>query len=280
MISHSFNKDKVPGGLTSIPHWVVWFTGQRHGKPTKIPYDANTASSGTLEMAKTNDDETWCHFATAIRVARDTDHGIGFVLTSDLGIVGIDLDHCVEGNKIEPWARKIVDAMNTYTEVSPSGTGIRMFVYGDIPKALKRDNIELYKHVRFLTVTGNRVAGCSTIVEERKGDIQYLYEAFKKPEVQRTRRERRDFDAVSDDRLVQLISDSKQGTKFRSLMGGDGSRYGSGSEADMALCCILCWWTGDDRQVESIMRGSELYREKYDRPDYLQRTIESARNKS
>jgi primase-polymerase (primpol)-like protein len=228
-------------------------------------------------MARTNDEDIWCHFATAISVAKDTDHGIGFVLTSDLGIVGIDLDHCVEGKKIQPWARKIIDTLNTYTEVSPSGTGIRMFVYGDIPKALKRDQIELYKHVRFLTVTGNRLKGCSTIIEDRKGDIKYLYEAFKKPEVERTRRESRDFNSVTDDRLVEVIGNSKQGPKFRALMNGDASRYGSASEADMALCCILCWWTGDDRQIENVMRRSELVRDKWDRPDYIKRTIDSAR---
>ena len=284
IIPRIFNDKKVPGGITSIPNWVVWFLGTRDGKPTKVLYNANDYPD-PLKYAKTNDPDTWCSFATAISVARRTDHGIGFVLTSELGIVGIDLDHVVEGTKVKPWARKIIDTMNTYTEVSPSGTGIRMFVYGTIPKALKRSEqgLELYKNVRFLTVTGNRIAGCSRIVEHREEDIANLYEAFKKPDVPKpvrhTRVDGNDWPPVSDDKLIQVISDSNQGPKFRRLMGGDTSHYGSGSEADMALACVLCFWTQDDGQIESVMRTSELVRDKWKREDYIRRTIESARRK-
>ena len=84
---------------------------------------------------------------------------------------------------------------------------------------------------------------------------------------------------MSDDKLVQVIGDSKQGTKFRALMSGSTTRYGSASEADMALACVICWWTEDDRQIENVMRTSELNRDKWKREDYLKRTIESARRK-
>jgi putative DNA primase/helicase len=140
----------------------------------------------------------------------------------------------------------------------------------------------LYKNVRFLTVTGNRIAGCSRLVEDRKVDIRNLYDAFKPVEVPLTPREIRNRDgrpSMTDDKLIQVITDSKQGHKFRSLMGGDTTRYGSPSEADMALACVVAWWTTDDGQIESVMRTSELVRDKWKREDYIRRTIESARRK-
>jgi primase-polymerase (primpol)-like protein len=62
-------------------------------------------------------------------------------------------------------------------------------------------------------------------------------------------------------------------------MGGSIAGFGSNSEADMSLACILCWWTVDDSQVASIMRDSGLTREKWKRSDYMRRTIEAARKK-
>jgi primase-polymerase (primpol)-like protein len=62
-------------------------------------------------------------------------------------------------------------------------------------------------------------------------------------------------------------------------MEGSIAGFGSESEADMRLACILCWWTGSDLQVESITRSSALARDKWKRPDYIRRTIEAARRK-
>ena len=84
---------------------------------------------------------------------------------------------------------------------------------------------------------------------------------------------------MSDEKLIDAISTSGQGAKFLGLYKGDTSGFGSASEADMSLVCILCWWTDDDAQVEALMRTSGLAREKYQRPDYLRRTIERARRR-
>ena len=82
--------------------------------------------------------------------------GLGFVLTADDPFVGIDLDNCfTEEGKILPWAQEIVEMIDSYTEVSPSGTGIRIFVKGKLPgEHCRTGNIEMYQQGRYLTVTG------------------------------------------------------------------------------------------------------------------------------
>jgi primase-polymerase (primpol)-like protein len=276
-----FSTASIPEALTAIPQWLVWFPSLRDGKLTKVPYDPNTAGSGSLERARTNDPESWSDFETAVRVARETDHGIGIVLTEDLGITGVDVDYGIEGGKLKPWVRDLVRSLDTYTEVSPSCTGLRMFAYGTIPKALKRSEqgLELYKTGRFLTITGRHVQGTSTNVEQRPEEVSALYEAFVPVEVcapsPRPRRKTRP--SMTDDKLIDTIAASGQGAKFDGLYRGNAASFGSASEADMSLACILCWWADDNAQVEAIMRTSGLAREKYQRPDYLPRTIERAR---
>jgi primase-polymerase (primpol)-like protein len=176
-----------------------------------------------------------------------------------------------------------VRQLDTYTEVSPSGTGLRMFAFGTIPKALKRSaqGLELYKTGRFLTITGRHVEGTSMNIEQRPQEVSALYEAFVPAEVSASpiRPRRTDRPAMADDKLIDAIAASGQGTKFQGLYRGNGGGFGSASEADMSLACILCWWTDDDAQVEAIMRTSGLDREKYQRTDYLPRTIERARRR-
>jgi primase-polymerase (primpol)-like protein len=278
-----FSTKLIPEALKAIPQWVVWFPVHRHGRLTKVPYDPTSAKRGSLDMAKTNDPKTWSDYTTACRVARQTDHGIGIVLTSDLGITGVDVDHCIEDKRIIPWVRDLVRQLDTYTEVSPSGTGLRMFAYGEIPKALKRSEqgLELYKTGRFLTITGGHVSSTSLKVEQRSEAISALYDAFAPVEApaRPPRSERRNHPTMNDEKLIDAISSSGQGVKFLGLYNGDANGFGSAIEADMSLVCILCWWTDDDAQVEAVMRTSALAREKYQRPDYLRRTIESARRR-
>jgi primase-polymerase (primpol)-like protein len=73
--------------------------------------------------------------------------GIGFALTKKTGIVAGDLDHCRDPatGLIEPWAQAIVDSFETYTDLSPTGTGLRLLVYGRLPgKGIKTARGELY----------------------------------------------------------------------------------------------------------------------------------------
>lgn len=77
--------------------------------------------------------------------------------------MGIDLDGCVRDGEIEPWAQEIVDAIGSYTEVSPSGTGVHILAYVDprttgvVGRADHRRGIEVYNHGRYFTVAGRQI---------------------------------------------------------------------------------------------------------------------------
>lgn len=149
--------DNIPDELKATPQWVVW-RYEDHGKPKrdKVPYNPRTE-----RRAKSNDPQTWASFAEA-RAAFDHGgyDGVGFVFAEDGGLVGIDLDGCrdPETGELEPWAAEIVKRMNSYTEVSPSGTGVHIFVKGALPAGgRKKGKIEMYREGRFFTVTGRHL---------------------------------------------------------------------------------------------------------------------------
>ena len=85
----------------------------------------------------------------------------------------------LETGEIKPWARQIIIGLNSYTEVSPSGTGLHIFVRGHLPdKGQKRGPIELYDRERYFTVTGAHLPETPTTIEERQAVVEWLYMAM------------------------------------------------------------------------------------------------------
>jgi putative DNA primase/helicase len=118
--------DQLPKELTCLNHIVAWRTEIREGstKPTKVPYNLATG-----QKARSNHPEDWAAFPDPSDVPAIYD-GIGFMFTKEAGIFGVDLDDCIdpETNIIKPWAVRFVKAFqHTYPEISPSGTGIKIF---------------------------------------------------------------------------------------------------------------------------------------------------------
>ncbi len=148
--------NNIPDELKQYDQWVVWKAVHRDDKITKVPYDAKSG-----EHAKANDPNTWSSFDKAWDAYESGLYtGIGFVLTKDDPFCGWDLDHCrdVETEKIEDWAKDIVDRLGGYTEASPSGTGLRIIVKAKLPpRGRKKGNIEIYENGRYLTMTGHAI---------------------------------------------------------------------------------------------------------------------------
>lgn len=147
--------------LKSRNQWVAWKSVLRKGggKPTKPPVDANTGKA-----AKVNEEGTWSSYAKALaRKEKDNLAGVGYVLTKEDNLIGGDLDHVRDSatGKLVDWVAELVGELGTYAEISPSGTGIRIFWRGTLPKAIKNDkmNVELYTEGRYLTITENHLAG-------------------------------------------------------------------------------------------------------------------------
>src|SRR5699024_8819561 len=178
-------------------------------------------------------------------------------------------------------AMEIVKSLNSYTEISQSGTGLHIFVKakkaGSRSKNSKED-FEMYDKNRFMVMTGNRLEGTPFKINEAQETVNYLYDMyFPKQEISLIDSEQ-ESPSMSDEEVINIASNARNQSKFAMLMDGDSSNYGSQSEADQALCYILACYTQDPVQINRIFSNSGLYREKWDREDYKNTTIKNAIN--
>jgi putative DNA primase/helicase len=215
--------------------------------------------------AKANDPTTWGTLDQALHAmdAYDCD-GIGVELGE--GLCGIDIDHCInEKGEVSEKAEEIVSAIDSYIETSPSGTGMHILFTGSIPEGARRkDGLEMYAEGRYFTLTGE---GSGTVANrtEQAAQVHKKYLA-PLPAPQRPISPAAQL-SISDDELLKKIRASKNSVIVEALWRGDISAYNSPSEADMALCNILAFWTGRDAgQMDRLYRSSGLMREKWDRP--------------
>jgi putative DNA primase/helicase len=281
----------IPAELKALTQWVGWsYENQPERKAkklwTKVPKNPATGSN-----ASSTNPETWGTFSQAM--ARCQGHGldgIGFVVTKDDDYVAIDLDGCrnPEAGEIHCWAQAIIDRFGSYTEVSPSGTGIRIFVKGRLPPhGRKKGAIEIYEAARFVTVTGCHLTKTSSTIEERQAEIEAFHaEVFGEHRNQGNRQGQTagygdaPSSGLSDEVILEKACRAVNAEKFLCLWSGDISHYASPSEADLALCCLLVFWSHDPVQIDRLFRQSALMRPKWDeqRGDetYAQRTIRHA----
>lgn len=259
--------------------WVLFKIEDRKGKTTKIPY------SVTGKLASSTDERTWATHEEAMKHLKGYD-GLGIVFTPAQTLLGIDIDHVVEGDKVLNEflsIKKFVDEANTYTEISPSKTGLHLFFALTKPLKLVANRhapYEAYTSGRYFTVTGNSFGVQKEIRKvspdealEILAKIGYPWskgeEVFALPSK-----------AVYSDFLLQKIFSSKNGTKIKSLYNGDISEHDNdASKADAALCAHFAFWTNKDAsRIESLWLASPLgSREKTQkRQDYRERTINAA----
>lgn len=263
------NFDNIPKALKVWPNWVCWKYVVRDGKKTKPPVSPVTGAP-----AKADVPNTWTDFITAKAYYQSHKNnsiaGIGFEV-GNTPYVGIDLDRCRDRKTgvIDQKAREEIEKLNTYTEVSPSGTGIRMLAIGQLPSGgRKKGHIEMYDAGRYVTVTGNHLDGTPWTIEKRNAELADMHawyfgqEEAKKQPVQKARLPKLD---ASDEELLARAESAVNGEKFKRLWTGNSTGYTSQSEADMALCLQLAFWTGKDADwIDRLFRQSGLCRKKWD----------------
>jgi putative DNA primase/helicase len=158
------NLANIPEVLRQKPNWVLWRFEANGKGGTKVPYIAGPGE----RRASSTYPQTWRSFddAHAFFLEHGEKYsGVGFCFEGS-GIAGIDLDKVllVDGG-CRPWAQEILNDLNTYCEISPSGCGIHAYVFGSFPGAGKKKKFsdgtgfELYCSGRFFTVTGRHLAG-------------------------------------------------------------------------------------------------------------------------
>lgn len=278
--------EMLPDDLLSRPQWLCWKEQDRDGKSTKVPIDPTSGS-----YASATDPSTWADFETARDHAETGDAaGLGFVFTADDPFVGVDLDDCrvPETGTTLDWAEEIIEVLGSYTEVSPSGTGYHILIRGKLPGDRNRkDGVELYETARFFTVTGDHVNGTPAVVRERQNELDAIHAEYIAPEAESSNEKKQPTPTGSvdleDEQLLAKARNAKNGEKFERLWGGSPSGYESQSEADMALCSLLAFWTGGDaKRVDRLFRESGLMREKWDEvhfsdgSTYGEKTVERA----
>ena len=283
----TLNLDRIPHELRPLRQWVCWQYETRDGKPTKVP------KQPTGENADSKDPDTWVDFETACNAAHRFS-GVGFVFSPDDSFTGVDLDKCIdpESGEMAAWAKSILDRLNSYAEISPSGTGVKLFVKArkpgerckqtklPYPGAIAEAAVEVYDAGRYFTVTGARWDGYPATIEDRQEELEALYFGLFPPKV-----ETRSLPAqpcepldLDDGEILEKARAAKNGAAFSRLWEGDTSDHaGDDSAADLALCCHLSFWCGPDpAKIDRLFRQSGLLREKWERQDYRERTITTA----
>lgn len=281
----SLEISNVSKQLKSKQQWICWRTKMRDGKETKLPVDPNTN-----QMAKTDDPSTWASVMDAVRAYQSNKQlkGIGFVFTEDDPFVGIDLDDCrdAETEEWEDWALDILEDVDGFREISPSGTGGHVITIGEIPGDRNRKgSVEMYEHTRYFTVTGDTISkdGERTDevpeVEESQYGIDAVYDRFLVDEdgdsanetevnVDLSGLDHLELDSHGDgpsgtytsganleslpeeeQEIVKTAKGSRNGYKFTQLWRGNWKDVYPGeshSEADMGFCDMLAFWCSGD----------------------------------
>jgi len=290
------NVATIPEELQQYPSWVVWQYRMVDGEWKKPPI---TPASGWL--ASVANSKTWGSFEEA-KHAYETGRyaGMGFVLTKEAGIVGMDIDHCIHNHNLTHQAEEMITTLQTHTEISPSGEGVHLMLKGYLPGVYHRQgNVELYEDKRYLTITGHAIHTPPTI-PNRQAELETIYtdlfRTFVTPlntpestgRVGKPAQRRNPH--LTDETTLKKAYNAHNGATFARYYEGDHSLWENGkhrsqSEADYQLCLYLLYWTnGDAMQADRLFRHSGLMRNKWDRPlrrdlTYGQFTLANAREK-
>ena len=269
----------IPEELKQKGLFCVWRREKRKGNMTKVPYQRNGYGASTTERRH------FCGFEEAVRLSKKYD-GIGIGVFD--GYSAVDIDHCVKNGKLSEPALDIINMMNSYTEYSPSGEGVRIifkaspFDYDKEKYYINNRKIGLEVYVsgctnKFVTLTGNVIRNVP--VAERTAEIRRVLESYMVRPQRVNRRPEEPGSQIgsllSDNEVLEKAMVSKNGAKFSALWNGNFSN--SHSEADLALCSMLAFWCGGDTaQMDRLFRQSALYRQKWERKDYREETLKKA----
>lgn len=297
-----------------INYVMIWNDAKHNGDGG---FDKPPVNPHTLRDGSSTDSSRWATFEEALDQVGKTAtifyknkeyitaevSGVGLILEA-VGLVGIDFDGIirrVNGSlAIDKDARDIWKYLDSYTEISPSGSGVHVLAKGKKPSdtvsKIKNQRTledgsqvvteyEMYDHGRYFTFTGRPLKGCDRGLEERQEQIEKVFRLFEvRKEKENARRQslspvvtseiggsgERAISDETDAELWEKMFRSRSGTEIRRLYDGDLSICGDDHSAcDLALCNHLAYWTNlDSARIDRMFRQSGLVREKWTR-DYV-----------
>ncbi|GEM_PF-2316805 len=172
------NVHNIPEALKRQKCWVLWRASQidtvrrKFGKVPYYPVTKRTRSGqqgGEKDLANLGTwQEAWSAFESSPEFA-----GVGIAMLSEFGFVALDADKCAKNERQGlDIANAVTDFSDTtYSELSPSGSGVRAFWLGSAHDGKNHnDGFELFHSKGFVTVTGD----CLT-----KGEPEALTESMR-----------------------------------------------------------------------------------------------------
>ena len=250
----------MPKELQAIPSWMLWKYVERDGKKTKPPFQING------DTADSTDPRTWSTFAEAMDAYYGGGFdGVGFSLEGS-GYVGIDLDHIMdEAGAIKRSVLDIVEKLGSYTEMTPSGEGLHIWIRGSKPEGSRckvsnfdgqGTDIEIYDSGRYFTMTGE----CGRIreINDRQEVLEAVLEEItpkravpaKMPEVKLS---------LDDNEIIEIAKRSKNGATITQLY-DHGHINEDKSSDDLALLNHLAFYASSEEQLERLFASSACFR--------------------
>lgn len=259
----------VPDELRVLKQWVMWKFdwNVKSGSWAKVPYQTNG------QKAASDTPDTWSNFDTVMvtfEQSRSSFDGIGFMFHPSTGYVGVDVDECVtEGDGdllLSTFAQRVVTRLNTYTEISPSGTGIHCIGKAQLDVGFNRtyqgNKVEGYSKGRYFTFTGRSWTEKPTPIRDIQADVDALHKLVTAtdPKVADTKPQ------VLSLSVQQRLDAALKKPVIESLFYGNTITHGGDdSAADMALCSHLAFYTdGTEACLDAMFRQSKLMRPKWD----------------
>jgi len=296
-VSDVFTFENVPQEMKALNQWVCWKfkeTTEKDGtvKKRKIPCKTNGIYASSINVS------TWTTFDKAVSAVEEGKRvdGIGFVFTDESGIVGVDFDHIIENGVFTPDSLEEVKSLNSYSEISPSGTGVHVYIFGEKEgeqckfKLPDKTDREVYNNKRFFTVTGQTL-NCSSTVNKSQEALNVLCAKWELLDTTRKEAQAEERNEtlkstgvecltspeMNDEEILKICRRAKNKDKFKKLFAGDISEYNNdASAADQAFCNILAFYTQKPEQIDRIFRQSKLMRDKWEREDYREWTVTTA----
>ena len=265
----------VPAELRVLPQWVGWRREADQNRPEK-PRKVLMRPASPDRRADSTDPRSWGTFdqASEALALTPTWAGLGFVFTEESGIVGADLDppaRNAQTGELASWAREIVQDLDSYTEVSPSRAGLHILAYGMLPIGRRRRGpVEMYSTGRYFTVTGLHLEGTPRRIAWREEALAQVHARWIEPRlaavpVAQPPASSQNVCYLPDRELLERAFRARNGDRVAALFAGERTGYSSPSEADLALCSHLAYWTnGDAGRIDALFRQSGLFRPKWD----------------
>ena len=248
------NIDNIPAELKELPQWVCVNAGD------KIP--KNPANG---KNAKANDPKTWGTFAQAVKACDTFGFDfIGFEFTVKSGFFGVDLDHCMDNTD---FVDEFVETLQSYAEISRSGTGVHIICKGKLPEGSRRKGgVEMYSEGRYFICTGDVYNANYTEIRDCTESVKVLHSKYLPASTPKAEVRQQVVIDLDDAEIIDKARNCKSGTLFTLLYNGEWEGlFPSQSEADLAFANQLAFWTGrNEAQMDRIFRSSGLMRKKWD----------------